>query len=93
VPPVESITINPIRTVHVITRTVEIKGANRIIDIDFGVPPQPPVVGEDVVPQLPSTGSGGGGTASLVLLYTAIGVSMTLGLGAIALRWGANWRE
>jgi len=96
-PPVETINTNPAdtihdNTIHVITRVVEIKGANRILDIDFGIPPQRPAVGANAAPQLPSTGSGGGGTASLALLYVAIGASAALGLGGVALRRRANRR-
>jgi hypothetical protein len=79
--------------VNVITRTVEIKGANRILDIDFGIPPQPPVPGASGAPQLPPTGSGGGSAASLWLLYGVIALSAALGLGGAVLHQRMNPRE
>ena len=90
IPPVETINLNPADTihdniVHVITRTVEIKGANRILDIDFGIPPQPSVPGASRAPQLPATGTGGGSIESLWLLYTVIALSAALGLGGASL--------
>jgi len=89
VPPVQSINVNPLDTVHdnivhVITRTVEIRGANRILDIDFGIPPRSPVVGAR---ELPGTGGrgAGGSRAGDALLYGALAVSLSLGLGGAVL--------
>jgi hypothetical protein len=88
IPPVETINLEPQdtvhdNTVHVITRTVEIKGANRILDIDFGIPPQPPALGSGGEPQLPSTGTGSGGVANVVVLYIVVGGALTLALGGL----------
>jgi hypothetical protein len=88
-PPVATINLNPADTVHnnivhAITRTLEIRGANRILDIDFGIPPQAPMVGG--APQLPSTGTGGGAAASMALLYAALSASVALGVGGMVLR-------
>ncbi|HYM16829.1 MAG TPA: hypothetical protein VEZ14_14855 [Dehalococcoidia bacterium] len=89
-PPVETINLNPLdtihdNTVHVITRVVEIRGANRILDINFGIPLQSPVFGAGGAPRLPATGSGGG-AADAVLLYVALGASVVLALGGVVLR-------
>lgn len=91
IPPVETINLNPLdtvhdNTVHVIARIVEIRGANRILDINFGIPPQPPVVGTGGAPRLPSTGSGGGGAANEAVLYVAIGASLVLAAVGMVLR-------
>jgi hypothetical protein len=88
IPPMETINLEPQdtvhnNTVHVITRTVEIKGANRILDIDFGIPPQPPALGSGGEPQLPSTGTGSGGVANVVVLYIVVGGALTLALGGL----------
>jgi hypothetical protein len=56
IPPAEPIALSPITTVYRVIASVEISGANRVLDIDFGVPHQPPVAG---AAQLPSAGQGG----------------------------------
>lgn len=82
IPPAESLTLTPNLTIRAIARTVEIKGANRILDIDFGVPPQAPLAGSRV--QLPGTGAKGSGSSSasawlvasaLAICFAALGVA------------------
>ncbi len=73
IPPVQAIVLNPIETVHAVTRTVEISGASRILDIDFGIPKQQPVAGGG----LPSTGTGGSADGSwLPMAFGAFGIAL-----------------
>jgi hypothetical protein len=65
----------------VITRTVEIRGANRILDIDFGIPPQQPVT-DRLGTLLPDTDTGSAGASSASLAMVASGFVVAL-VGAV----------
>jgi hypothetical protein len=70
IPPAQEIQISTIETIRVVTTTVEIRGANRVTDIDFGVPRQGPIAAPRA---LPSTGGGGSsGHAGLVALASVL---------------------
>ncbi len=72
-PAAETIEINPLLIVTRVQRIVEIRDANRILDIDMGMPDEGPVFGGGV--QLPPTGTGGGGVGApaLLLAFAAAG--------------------
>lgn len=84
IPPAQLITLNPNQTIRAVARNVEIKGANRILDIDFGVPYQPPVAVPET--RLPAAGGGAsrGFGASWWLLAAAL--SLSLGIAAVGVR-------
>lgn len=84
-PPVQRIVINPNLTISGVVRIVVLKGANRVLDVDFGSPPEPPVAGARV--QLPATGNtaSGGVSANEIVLIAGLGASFVLALG-LALR-------
>src|SRR5438105_1251397 len=75
-------TLDPVTNRALMVRTVEIRNANRILDIDFGVPPQSPAISAQA-PRLPSTGKGGGswGNPNNVLLLVGLGASAVLAGG------------
>lgn len=83
IPPAERIALDPITTVTRVQRIVEIRDANRIFDIDMGMPDEGPVFGGGV--QLPSTGQGDGSGAPALLLAIAGAGSLALAT-AVALR-------
>lgn len=80
-PPAETIVINPRLTVVAATRIVTIKGASRVLDIDFGIPYQYPVAVPGV--RLPTAGSGAsrGFDVSWWLLATVL--SLSLGIAGV----------
>lgn len=87
IPPAADIVVSPLQTLHRPSRIVEIRNANRILNIDFGMPPQSPVIGS-VKPQLPRTGTGGGRavTANEIVLFAGLAASAALGLGLVVRR-------
>jgi len=75
IPPVETIVLNPIETIHEITRTVEVRDANRIAGIDFGIPKRPlPQQGIE----LPRTGGRSGGSPWLPAGLSALALGIAL---------------
>jgi hypothetical protein len=80
IPPAQPYALTTIETVYRVTTTVEMAGANRVLDIDFGVPYQPPVPGTDR-PQLPAAGQGaGGGVLPSTLLAGALVTAALIGV-------------
>lgn len=84
IPPMEPITLNPNTTFDAMVHRVEIVDANRILNLDFGLPLEPPAVGGQPI-ALPSTGTGDGGRVQLWLLGGMIG-ACALGVVALAYR-------
>lgn len=83
IPPARVVTIGR-DTVTRAVREVEVVKANRILDIDFGIPVQFPVAaGNGAAPRLPNTGGGGGSMrqAPLLLLAGALALSLLLAAG------------
>lgn len=80
IPPATTIVLNPIDTIRRVTAFVTIRGANRVTNIDFGIPSQAPAVGV----QMPSTGGASGGQASppwpIVAASLVLGGTLALGL-------------
>lgn len=84
IPPAERIALDPITTVTRVQRIVEIRGANRVYDIDMGMPDEGPVFGGGV--RLPSTGTGGDGSGAPALLLAIAGAGSLALATAVALR-------
>jgi hypothetical protein len=85
IPPPTDIVLDPEHTVRLPNRIVEIVKANRILDINFGMPHQNPVPGAPQ-PQLPNTGAGDGGgvSANEAVLFAGLAASAALALGLAA---------
>lgn len=73
IPPAEKVVLNPTQTFTSVTLVFEIKGANRVLDLDMGIPKEGPIV-ERAASTLPeSAGDEGGGYGiQLALLAAAI---------------------
>ncbi len=82
IPPPTDIVLNPEHTVRLPNRIVEVVKANRILDINFGIPHQDPVFG-GARPQLPNTGAGAGAgvSANEFVLFGGLAASAALALG------------
>ena len=87
IPPAAPIILSPLTTVTRPSRIVQVKDSERILNIDFGMPPQSQAIGS-AKPQLPRTGAGGGRgvTANEIILFVGLAVSTALGLGLVVRR-------
>lgn len=74
-PPIESVTLSPNTTLQAMVYEIEIAGANRVLNLHFRLPLDPPpiAVGQQPI-GLPQTGTGARGTTELWLLGAMIGV-------------------
>lgn len=83
IPPAETIVLNERETTVAVTTTVQITGANRILDINFGIPDEGPIFGSRPI-ALPETGGGSGRSDMLLVLA---GIALSLGAaGVLVLR-------
>ena len=57
------------------TTTVQITGANRILDINFGIPDEGPIFGERPI-GLPETGGGNDGRSGMLAVVAALALSL-----------------
>ena len=82
IPPAETIVVNPRLTIQRVTQIVEIRGANHVAGVDFGIPRPIPVAGVS----LPSSGTGtnAGEIARAWLLAGAMALALATGHQASA---------
>jgi hypothetical protein len=68
-------------TISAVAETIVLKGAIRVLDVDFGSPPEHPVA--DARVRLPATGNSNDGStnANQVVLIVGLAVSALLAVG------------
>jgi len=81
IPPAQQVVINPMLTVTRVVRTAEILDANRVADLDMGMPAQQPAGNQTVRPPRTGTGESSGSPHAAYILLTGLLLTSATALG------------